>query len=190
MKRSLFASIVFSLLLSAGFAQAQQDESRSEQSVTISPKATAQAAAVADSVSTYLALAGGATELNPLVSTSPIGLVALVGAKLLLVEYSDKLAPEKRAKAMQIYSTFWGGASASNLLLAASVAPPVAIAGGVATAYYMWKHHKDQQVQAKALALAKAQTHAQTGQQRSAPVVMVLADASEVAGEPQGTQSH
>ncbi len=157
MKRSLVASIAFSLLLCAGLASAQQDESRSEQSFTLSPKATAQAAAVADSISTYLAIAGGATELNPLVSTTPVGLVALVGAKLFLVEYSDKLPPEKRARAMQIYSSFWGGASASNLLLAASVAPPVALVGGVATAYYMWQRHKAQQVEeAKALAVAKA----------------------------------
>ncbi len=161
MKRSLLVSIAISFLVFAGLAQAQQqDESRSEQSFTFSPKSTAQVAAVADSVSTYLALAGGATELNPLVSTSPLGLVALVGAKLMLVEYSDKLPPEKRARALQIYSTFWGGASASNLLLAASVAPPVAIVGGLATAYYMWQHHKEQRAQAVAKAKAAEEVRA------------------------------
>jgi ABC-type spermidine/putrescine transport system permease subunit II len=189
MKRTVFAGLFFSLLLCTGLARAQQqDESLGEPSFEFTPKATAQAAAVADSVSTYLALAGGATELNPLVNTSPIGLVALVGAKLMLVEYSDKMPPEKRAKAMQIYSTFWGGASASNLMLAASVAPPVALAVGLATAYYLWKHHEEQQAKAQQ-ATVLAQTEASS--KAAAPVVvMVVADASSQADQPQALNAN
>ncbi len=101
-------------------------------------KNTARLAAIADSVSTLTAISAGAAELNPLVSPTPAGLLALVGIKLGLLEYTDRLAPDQRRQALRAYSTLWTGVSASNLLVAVSVAPPLAAVVGVATGVWMW----------------------------------------------------
>jgi hypothetical protein len=175
MKHIFFVSLLCSFLFGATAAHAEGSEAEGVSQLEaerrpiaalatetkLSTKGTAQAAAVADSVSTLVGIANGARELNPLVSTSPVGLIALAGVKFYLVHQADSMPKEKRERVLRTYSSFWGGASASNLLIAASVAPPVALAAGLATAYVMWQRSKnakaegtDVEVQPTVLAMA------------------------------------
>lgn len=103
----------------------------------------ARAAAVADSLSTQLALSAGAVEANPLVTPTPMGLIALVAIKLGLIEYADTLEPAERHKVLRSSTAAWTGASVNNLVIAATANPVLAIGAGIATGYYMWSQAGD-----------------------------------------------
>lgn len=105
-------------------------------------KESATSAAVADSVSTYVALSAGAVEANPLVVTSPAGLVALAGLKWGLVEWvgASGMAKHEKAQTLRAVTSLWGGVTVNNLLIAASATGPLAIAGGVVAAVVLWNH--------------------------------------------------
>lgn len=103
----------------------------------------ARMAAVADSLSTHLALSAGAVEANPLVTPTPMGLLALVAIKLGLIEFADTLAPAERHKVLRGSTAAWTGASVNNLVIAATANPVLAIGAGLATGYYMWKQAGD-----------------------------------------------
>lgn len=109
-----------------------EKETETKEEVIQSIKKSAQIAAVGDSVSTYLALSAGGVELNPIVNTSPIGLVALAGAKLLVLDYVDKnYVDDERVQIHNSLSSVFTFASVNNLLIALSATGPVAIVGGV-----------------------------------------------------------
>jgi hypothetical protein len=92
----------------------------------------AQIGAVGDSLSTDLAISlSGASELNPLVSTSPAGLAVLAAAKLGLVEYADKLPPRQRLSAMQKMDTVWTGLTVNNLLITLGGGSVIGPVGGI-----------------------------------------------------------
>lgn len=103
-------------------------------------KEAAVTAAVTDSVSTYVALSAGAVEANPLVVTTPAGLVALAGLKWGLVEWVDASSMEKHEKeqTLRAMASLWGGVSVNNLLIAVSATGPVAVVGGVIAAVALW----------------------------------------------------
>ena len=96
-----------------------------------------------DGVSTALALAGGAKELNPLLGASPSPLT-LVGFAAIKVAYANHLAlrPNQRAQAraadLCTLGSLGDGATANNLsvLIGASTGLPLAIGAWVATARY------------------------------------------------------
>lgn len=73
------------------------------------PKEIAQTMAVGDSLSTGLGLAAGAVEANPLVNTTPLGLVALAGMKLFMLNALDRYPEEQRVPLQRKMSSFWGG---------------------------------------------------------------------------------
>lgn len=134
-----FIAIIVTLLLAmSAHAEDYTTADGAPSSMSFSPKSTARAAAVADSVSTYLAIAAGGAEMNPLVSTSPMGLVVLAGMKLGFVELADHMEPAKRATTLRTVSAVWGGVSVSNILLALSVSPPVAAVVAVASGLTIW----------------------------------------------------
>lgn len=97
-------------------------------------------AAVADGISTGLALSAGAVEMNPLISTSPLGLVALTGAKIGLVKFADRLPEPEKRLVIKSTSAVWGGAAVNNLMVLMSAPSPVALAAGVVAGVLWWRH--------------------------------------------------
>lgn len=97
-------------------------------------------AAVADGISTSLALSAGAVEMNPLISTSPIGLIALTGAKIGLVKFADRLPEPNKRLVIKTSSAVWGGAAVNNLMVLASAPSPVALVAGVVAGVLWWRH--------------------------------------------------
>jgi hypothetical protein len=97
-------------------------------------------AAVADGISTGLALSVGAAELNPIMSTSPIGLFALTGAKIGLVKFADTLPEPEKRTLIKTSGALWGGAAVNNLMVLMSAPSPVAIMAGVAAGVLWWRH--------------------------------------------------
>lgn len=100
----------------------------------------AMQAAVADGVTTGLALSAGALEMNPLISTSPAGLLALTGAKIGLVKYAERLPEEEKRAIIKTSTSLWTGAAVNNLMVLLSAPPPVAIAAGVMAGVLWWRH--------------------------------------------------
>lgn len=96
--------------------------------------------AVADGISTGLALSAGAIEMNPLISTSPIGLVALTGAKIGLVKLAAGLPKREKRLVIKASSAIWGGAAVNNLMVLASAAPALAVGTGVIAGVLWWLH--------------------------------------------------
>lgn len=117
-------------------------------------------AAVADGISTSLAIAGGAVEMNPLISTSPIGLIALTGAKIGLVKYADRLPEPQKRLVIKTSSAVWGGAAVNNLMVLMAAPTPVAVAAGVMAGVLWWRHstrvykRADREIAARAQLLA------------------------------------
>ncbi len=107
------------------------------------PPWSARQAAWADGLSTALAMSQGAVERNPLVGSTPAGLLAATGAKLGMVELVDRsnLTPEQRHRTLNAMAALWGGASINNLLILLSAQPPVAMLAGVAGGLWMWRRH-------------------------------------------------
>lgn len=114
------------------------DIGQSDELPGISAKNYARMGAVADSVTTYIALQGGGVEQNGLVNTSVGGLVALAAVKLGLLELADYLPKNERAMALKLSSAVWAGVSINNLLVGASVAGAAPVVAGLAVGYWMY----------------------------------------------------
>lgn len=100
----------------------------------------ARAAAVADGVSTALALSTGAVETNPLIGTSPLALLALTGAKIGLVNFAKTLPEHERRTVLKASGAIWGGAAINNLLVLMAAPTPVAVVAGVVAGVLSWRH--------------------------------------------------
>jgi hypothetical protein len=100
----------------------------------------AMKAAVADGVTTGFAIASGAVEMNPLVSPTPLGLVALTGVKIAVVKYADRMPEDQKRTVMKTSSAVWGGAAVNNLMVLVAAPPPFPIIAGLAIAYIGWRH--------------------------------------------------
>jgi hypothetical protein len=98
------------------------------------------AAALADGVSTKLALAAGGLEANPVAGSFPMGLAALTGVKVLLVLYADKLPEKDKRFAIKTSSSVWGGAAINNLMVMMAAPPPIPIVAGIVMGIIAWKH--------------------------------------------------
>lgn len=145
-----------------------------EQSVT--PESSAIAAAIADGVTTNLALSAGAVETNPLIFTSPLGLVALTGMKIGLVKYAATLPEPEKRLTLKSSSALWGGAAANNLMVLFAAPPPFPIIAGVIMGIATWmnmgrRYEKEDQLLAARNKKA-ADTEAQTA---SKPVPISVA---------------
>lgn len=116
----------------------------------------AKAAAVADGVSTAVAIGSGAIETNPLINTSPIGLVGMTAVKYAVPYMVRDAEPATRKTALVGATGVWGGAAVNNLLIlagASTVALPVGLIAGLWFA--MSTADKIDAEQAQVLALAK-----------------------------------
>jgi hypothetical protein len=129
---------------SPGLAGAEEMPFAGQQRVTAptppNGASLAMKAAVADGVTTGFALASGAVEANPLVSPTPLGLLALTGVKVAVVKYANRLPEDQKRTAMKTSTAVWGGAAVNNLLVLAAAPPPFPIIAGLAMAYIGWRH--------------------------------------------------
>lgn len=120
-------------------------------------------AAVADGLTTGLAISSGAIEMNPLLSASPLGLVAITGVKIGLAKFADTLPEEDKRLTLKTTSALWGGAAINNLMVLVAAPPPLPIIAGILMGFATWAHmgnkyqQHDQMVAArKAAVLAKS----------------------------------
>ena len=97
-------------------------------------------AAMADGITTGFALSAGALEMNPLVPTSPAGLIVLTGAKLGLVKLADELPEDEKRMVIKSSGAVWTGAAVNNLMVLLSTPTPIAIAAGVVAGVLWWRH--------------------------------------------------
>lgn len=104
----------------------------------IAPENSTIAAALADGVTTNLALSAGAVETNPLIFASPLGLVELTGIKIGLVKYATILPEPEKRLTLKSTSALWGGAAVSNLMVLLAVPPPFPIIAGVIMGIATW----------------------------------------------------
>jgi len=112
----------------------------------------ARVGAVGDAVSTQIALSAGAVESNPLLGShpSPAALVAVTGAKLLLIEaYKDDPA------ATRTLSSLFNGLTVSNLMVAAGAATGFGVIAGTMVGVGLWADSTDR---AKSTTLPKTAT--------------------------------
>lgn len=93
----------------------------------------AKNAAISDGITTLIGISQGATEANPLVNTSPIGILGLTALKFALInniKESDISETEKSKKLNDLYG-LWGGLSVNNLLITLGAPSGVAIPLGL-----------------------------------------------------------
>lgn len=95
----------------------------------------ARLGAVGDSVSTAVALSSGAVEANPLLGSSPSpgALLAVMGAKLVLIEYA-----KDNPTSLKALSSIFNGITVSNLLVAAGAATGAGLVVGAITGIVLW----------------------------------------------------
>lgn len=105
------------------------------------------AAAIADGISTHAALAAGATEMNPIMPTSPLGLLAMTGMKIGLAKYAETLPEEDKRNTIKTTTAIWGGAAVNNLLVAAAGASPFALLAGLLFGISSWLYVDEQYAQ-------------------------------------------
>lgn len=117
-------------------AVAEMEGQQSQPSLT--PVGSAMAAAVADGLTTNLALSGGAIESNSLISSSPIGLIMLTGMKIGLVKFSENLSEPDKRLAIKSTSALWGGAAINNIAVYFAAPPPVSIIAGLLMGVATW----------------------------------------------------
>lgn len=114
-------------------------------------------AAVADGVTTGVGLSiGSAVEMNPLISTSPLGLVAMTGMKIGLVKYADTLPEEDKRTVMKASSAVWGGAAVNNLLVLFAAPGPWSIIAGFLAGIATWMHMDEQYLEQDRVAALRA----------------------------------
>ncbi|RJG02028.1 hypothetical protein [Noviherbaspirillum sedimenti] len=118
-------------------------------------------AALADGLTTGVALtAGGAIEMNPLLS-SPLGLVAMTGLKIGLIKFAETLPEEEKRTAMKAGSAVWGGAAVNNLMVLFAAPGPWSIFAGIMMGIATWMHMDGQYQEQDRLAALRAAAVAQ-----------------------------
>jgi hypothetical protein len=117
-------------------AVAEMEGQQSQPSLT--PGGSAMVAAVADGLTTNLALSAGAVESNSLISASPIGLIMLTGMKIGLVKFSENLSEPDKRLAIKSTSALWGGAAINNIAVYFAAPPPVSIIAGLLMGVATW----------------------------------------------------
>jgi hypothetical protein len=108
------------------------------------PDGNATVAAVADGLTTGLALSTGALEANPLLSPSPMGILTITALKVGLSQYAQTLPEEEKRTALKYTTSFWGGAAVNNLLVAIAAPTPLALVAGVVAGVMAWRHMEKQ----------------------------------------------
>jgi hypothetical protein len=133
----------------------------SEEATSSNPQNKAIAAAVADGVTTGMALSAGAIETNAFINATPIGatpigLIALTGMKIGLVKYAETLPQEEKRTVMKTSSALWGGAAINNLMVLMAAPPPFPILAGLLMGFVVWNNMDGEYQQEDAVMAARA----------------------------------
>jgi hypothetical protein len=121
------ARLLLLAVLGAGFASAQAQNAQGQ----------AHSAAIADSLSTVAGLAAGAAEANP------VGVIATIGLKPLMLQYAASLPDTEQPAAYAAQASAWAGATANNICVTAAILSggtfaPACVVLGVAWGYKTW----------------------------------------------------
>jgi hypothetical protein len=103
------------------------------------PKKQAMTAALADGVTTGLALSMGAVETNPVLGSAPISMIAATGVKFAILKYADSMPLEQKRFTLKASSSVWGGAAINNILVLLAAPPPTALIAGLVMGFLTWK---------------------------------------------------
>lgn len=145
----------------------------------ITPENQAIASAIADGVTTHLAIAAGAVEANPILPTSPLSLVLMAGVKVGMVKYANTLAEPEKRFTLKSLSSLWGGAAANNLMVLLALPSPVSVIAGILTGVFTWVNMGSRYVAAdQALAARNKKTGNAQVQVVIKPVPLELAKSS------------
>jgi hypothetical protein len=122
------AQLLLLVTLAGAFASAQAQTAQDQ----------AHGAAITDGLSTVAGLAAGAAETNP------IGAIATIGLKPLMLHYAASLPDTDQPAAYAAQASVWAGATANNVCITAAILSggsftPVCLALGVAWGYNTWK---------------------------------------------------
>ena len=99
----------------------------------------AKTTVITDAATTIVALNGGAVELNPIITPTPTGIVAISLVKWALVEHVAQSDLEDRDDYLRIMTGVWGGASINNLLVILGASNPISILAGIIGGYLLFK---------------------------------------------------
>ncbi len=165
--KNLVVILIFSFI-SSGHAQdfsVEQSPRETPQAVVetenqpsaplLTPENSPIAAALADGLTTNLALSAGAVETNSLISSSPIGLVILTGVKIGLVKFSGTLSEPEKRSALKSSSALWGGAAINNVAVYFAMPPPVPVIAGILMGFATWFNMDDKYAEEDALLAAR-----------------------------------
>lgn len=147
------------------------DFNPAEEELAIHPEKNAIAAAVADGVTTGLALSAGAVEMNPIIAPTPLGLVAMTGMKIGLVKYAETLPQDEKRLAIKSSSAAWGGAAVNNLMVLMAAPPPVPLIAGLIMGFITWKHMGDQYEKDDQLIASRKQNQTPSTAEQAVPAV-------------------
>lgn len=161
--------------------QAQIDKALSDSLATdaISPEKKAMTAAVADGITTGLALSLGAAESNPVIGGSPLGIVAATGVKFALLKYADSMPQEQKRFTLKASSAVWGGAAVNNVLVLLAAPPPAPLIAGLLMGFFTWKQMADQYDEEDRIAAARQKEPTQSQED----AVATLTDRTESSGQ-------
>ncbi len=116
----------------------QADAGMAPDGPAITPENQAIASALADGLTTHLALSAGAVESNPILPTSPLALITMAGVKVGMVKYANTLPEPDKRMALKSFSSFWGGAAANNVMVLLAVPMPFPIIAGAMMGLVTW----------------------------------------------------
>lgn len=108
-------ALVFLMMLVPFFAHSEEN----------THKEHAKIAAIADGVSTLVALSNGMVEMNPIIGNNPVN---VIGITVLKYTIADRIEDKK---ALKIMTAVWGGAAVSNTLILLTNTNPVGFIGGI-----------------------------------------------------------
>lgn len=133
-------------------------DASAEKSENLTPPETiAMTAAAADMLTTSMVMASGGVEMNPVVSPSPLGLIALAGTKIGLIKYAGTLPETEKRVALKSASSVWGGAAVNNIAVFLAVPPPFPMIAGLIMVFSTWNSMtKDYEAADKILATSLA----------------------------------
>jgi hypothetical protein len=141
------------------------------------PEQGAQVAAVADGASTLMVLGAGGMEMNPMVPTSPLGILGITVMKVGLARHLDGLPPKEREFGLKCSTSIWGGAAVNNLLALTAASPPLALAAGLMAGVAFWRRTgMELEAQAQARAAQALEIQALFQEPDTADGVLVAGD--------------
>jgi hypothetical protein len=117
---------------------------------------TAVTAAVADGITTGIGLSAGAVEMNPLISPTPLGVLAMTGLKVGLMKYAETLPEADKRMTLKTGASVWSGAAINNLLVLAAAPTPLSIVAGIIVGIATWMHMDSEYQEQDRLAALRA----------------------------------